>query len=424
MNANSERKAGALISSSRKFALIRGCFLWLLLAAASEGAETGRAERIEAALSGAASFLASRASSDGAWRSDSYGTFRDGLALTPLASMAFTYLQAYATNGTAVMNSSGSFLSDAAGPCARGERPMDYPVYSSAIAALVLTMRPAEPAPAAREFWFQSLEEHQFSVSNGWSAKDEPFGGWGYTLHRPLRPEDDCVSRYAANISATLFALAAFRAAGVEAADPRVQSARTFVERCQYWHGTDLDAEGGFFFSPSAAANNKAGRDDLPKGRRYRPYGSATADGFRALVLCGARRNDARLQAAARWLENHFRADTNPGQFTGDSEVWRDGYYFYYAWSAAHALHLARAQGLGSGFAASGSWAKDLADALLERQSADGSWSNRFTGGREDEPVVATSFAASALLLCRKNLVLPATVPCPVVHGRPAERIL
>jgi squalene-hopene/tetraprenyl-beta-curcumene cyclase len=408
----------------RAIRVIRGSPLWVLLAIPAFGAETGGSARIEAGLSGAASFLASRASSDGAWRSDSYGTFRDGLALTPLAAMALTYLQAYAASGAEVLDAASRFLVSAAGPCAEGERPMDYPVYSSSIAALALTMRPASPdAAPARTRWLRSLEEHQFSVSNGWNSCDAAFGGWGYTLHPPLRPSGSGAERYAANISATVFALAALRAAGVQAGDPRIQSARTFVERCQYWHGTDAEAEGGFFFSPCPAANNKAGSDELSHSRRYRPYGSATADGIRALVLCGARRNDARLQAAVRWLERNFRADANPGRFTSDSEVWRDGYYHYYAWSAAHALHLARAQGLGGGFATSGAWAPQLADALLDRQSGDGSWANRYTGGREDEPVIATSFAATALLLCRKNLTLPAAIPCPLVHGLPPVHI-
>jgi hypothetical protein len=134
-------------------------------------------------------------------------------------------------------------------------------------------------------------------------------------------------------------------------------------------------------------------------------------------VLTGAGRDDPRLRAAVRWLETNFRADTHPGRFTSDSEVWRDGYFFYYAWSVAHALHVVRAQGLGEGPAAEGGWARALAEELLERQRDDGSWANRFTGGREDDPRVATSFAVSALMLCRRVLVTPAGAGCPVVHG-------
>jgi hypothetical protein len=219
------------------------------------------------------------------------------------------------------------------------------------------------------------------------------------------------VAGHAANISATLFALAALRTAGVGAEDPRVQAARVFIGRCFN------EVEGGFFFSPCPGTNNKAGYDETPAGPRYRPYGSATADGLRALVLCGADRNDPLAAAATAWLEEHFLPDSHPGRFEGDSAVWRDGYFFYYAWSVAHALYLARARGLGSGMTAEGRWAEQLADALIARQRPDGSWANAYTGGREDEPLVATSFAASALMLCRKAMLMPAGMSCPVSHA-------
>jgi rhamnogalacturonyl hydrolase YesR len=48
--------------------------------------------------------------------------------------------------------------------------------------------------------------------------------------------------------------------------------------------------------------------------------------------------------------------------------------------------------------------ARELADALIRRQRDDGSWMNRFTDGREDDPLVATPMAADALLNCRAML--------------------
>ena len=47
---------------------------------------------------------------------------------------------------------------------------------------------------------------------------------------------------------------------------------------------------------------------------------------------------------------------------------------------------------------------QQLSAELLARQAADGSWRNDATEMREDEPVIATSFAVAALALCRNAL--------------------
>ena len=46
-------------------------------------------------------------------------------------------------------------------------------------------------------------------------------------------------------------------------------------------------------------------------------------------------------------------------------------------------------------------WAESLAHELIKRQRADGTWANPFTASKEDDPLVATSFAAGALGNCR-----------------------
>jgi len=49
-------------------------------------------------------------------------------------------------------------------------------------------------------------------------------------------------------------------------------------------------------------------------------------------------------------------------------------------------------------------WAEQLAEALLARQQADGSWANPVELVRENDPVLATADAVSALAECRKAL--------------------
>ena len=49
-------------------------------------------------------------------------------------------------------------------------------------------------------------------------------------------------------------------------------------------------------------------------------------------------------------------------------------------------------------------WAEALSQELIRRQRGDGTWTNRFTASKEDDPLVATSFAAGALAICRSLL--------------------
>jgi hypothetical protein len=46
-------------------------------------------------------------------------------------------------------------------------------------------------------------------------------------------------------------------------------------------------------------------------------------------------------------------------------------------------------------------WAEKLARVLIARQQEDGSWRNTAVDLREDDPLVATPLAASALAICR-----------------------
>jgi hypothetical protein len=46
-------------------------------------------------------------------------------------------------------------------------------------------------------------------------------------------------------------------------------------------------------------------------------------------------------------------------------------------------------------------WAEALAEQLLARQRDDGSWANLQGFMREDDPLVATSFAVRTLAICR-----------------------
>lgn len=376
----------------------RGRLLWIAVAwgaTCAVAAEPAGAWR--EAIDRGTGFLAGRQSPDGGWRSDVYGNFRGGDSLTPLVLAALESEAAGFRAGCRHLAAVGE---------AEGDDPdLAYPVYTSALAVSALTRADAEQAAVDR--WVAVLRRHQLAGRLGWREADAEYGGWGYATVEPRKPgpEDLRLPLMEPNLSATVFAVEALRAAGVEPRDPALVAARVFVERCQnFADGAGADAEfddGGFFFVLDDAERTKAG----PAGRdrhgreRFASYGSATADGLRALLACGLPAGHPRVAAARDWLERNFTADVHAGRFPEERHVFRDSCYFYYAWSVAATFQTV---GVETVPAAAGpvDWRQRLAEALLARQAADGRWANPHRAVREDDPLVATAFAVATLRIC------------------------
>jgi hypothetical protein len=263
----------------------------------------------------------------------------------------------------------------------------------------------------ARDAWLAYLRARQLTEDLGWQPADKPYGGWGYAPHLPRKPGpgEPLPPLTESNLSATTFALEALRAAQVAADDPTLRKALVFVERCQNY-GPEPDRrdpvfdDGGFFFIYDDPVRNKAGvaGKDREGRDRFASYGSTSADGLRALLLCGETRDAPRVVAARTWLQTHFRSDLHPGHFAPDREHNRGAVYYYYASSVARALQAAPIVNSPT-HPEPFRWAEHLAESLLQRQREDGSWSNPLVPQREDDPLVATSFAALALATCRES---------------------
>jgi squalene-hopene/tetraprenyl-beta-curcumene cyclase len=209
------------------------------------------------------------------------------------------------------------------------------------------------------------------------------------------------------NLSATAFALQALRAAGCSSSDPAYAAALVFVKRCQNYADESDEAfdDGGFFFIYDDAVRNKAGvaGKDRTGRERFSSYGSTTADGLGALLACGLPPTHARVAAARAWLESHFDVTGVPGKYAASREANRAAVYHYYCWSLARALHAAGVKEVTTP-AGKLRWAEALADELLKRQRADGSWVNEVMAQRENDPLIATSEAAAGLAVCRSAL--------------------
>jgi squalene-hopene/tetraprenyl-beta-curcumene cyclase len=376
-----------------------------------------RRERIDLTLQNVSRYLVRCQAADGAWRSEMYGAFKDGGSLTPLALDVL--LSTYADEqGEAAARKAADYLAGVVRPDGTidpGPPGLTYPVYTSACAVIVLSRPELEHHRPARDAWLAYLKARQLTEELGWQPADKEYGGWGFSPHLPRKPNpgDPLPPLTKSNLSATLFAVEALRAAGARPDDPALQKALVFVKRCQNYADDPGERDpafddGGFFFSCDDQEHNKAGVAGTDKaGRlRFHSYGSATADGLRALLACGLSPDDERVQAARCWLEQHFQVDAHPGTYAPEREPNRDAVYYYYCWSAAQAF---RACGIKEVQTSQGHvrWAEALADELLRRPRDDGTWQNPLTFVREDDPLLATCLAASTLLLCRSSLTSP-----------------
>jgi hypothetical protein len=387
--------------------------------------DTGRLKNIDTALAKAASFMIAKQSADGAWRSETYGCFKGGSELTPLVLNALFFIPQAGKPALESYRKGINFLVGMVGPDGKisaGAHGLNFPVYTSATTSwLVLKENKSKEHLRARDAWLAFLRGRQLNEALGWAPSDPEYGGWGFSLDPPKKPGPGQTKGafFESNLTATVFGIGALSSAGIERKDPAWQAALTFVKKCQNFTDDPDKADpqfddGGFFFMPGDALQNKAGLAGKDRfGReRYNSYGTMSGDGLRALLQCGLKPDHPRIVAAKKWLQKNFSLEANPGTFEKGREVLRGATYYYYLWSIAHVLtrlgvvELETSRGKIK-------WAEQMADKLLERQKSDGSWVNRYTDAKEDDPLVSTPWAATCLAICRQVIKSPGSNDYP-----------
>lgn len=376
---------------------------------------------IDDALARGGRYLVQQQGDDGYWRSQVYGLLKDGPSLTALALWALPHTnetRASRERGFDVMQHHLNKDNDRW----RVVGPLEYPVYTASLMLLSQTRR---PDGASRELpveqqraWRDLLLAHQFSARTGWTKDDDFFGGWGYTKTPTTRPVDGqpLSPLSEPNLSATVFALEALVEIAAEepAFVPGLQSvlddAQRFVIRCQNFRANAAGPDaafnnGGFHFILGDPVRNKPGVAgvDSTGATRFRSYGSATADGLRALVITIG--PQARHNAAAQWIERHFDGLKHAGDYPDDRQSLQPALDYYYAASLARTglgVEVYREQPSPSKLTHEKICLR-LAQDLLARQQPDGSWRNPAVDVREDDPLIATSFALAALRECRRQ---------------------
>jgi hypothetical protein len=387
-----------------------------------EAEESERIIRIDAAIAKATRYFIDKQSSDGAWRSETYGALRNGPALTSYVLSGLFFMPQGAEPALKSYRDGVAYLMDMVnedGTIDTGPHGINYLVYTAASASrvVVLENRSAENL-AAQGAWLAHLRQHHLGSALGWIPKDPEFGGWGFSLDIPRKPPPGTAKSpmVKSNLTATLFGIGALRSARVPPDDPIWADVLMFVKKCQNFSEDSAQSDpdhddGGFYFAPDDPLENKAGEAGTDRhGRaRFYSYGSMTADGVRALLQCGLPPGHPRVQAALNWLERNFTAKEHPGTFDEGREVLRGATYFYYLWSVSHAFSRLAIVEVETKHGHV-KWAEAMADELLARQRDDGTWLNPYTDAKEDDPLVTTPWAASALAISRQVIAAPSAL--------------
>jgi len=176
-----------------------------------------------------------------------------------------------------------------------------------------------------------------------------------------------------------VWALTALQSAG-QLRTEAIRDALVFLARCQ----SSLPAEaGGFHFTVRPEDPlNKAGMTTVETRREARPYASATCDGVLSLLACNVPIDDPRISYALSYLDQNLPVEPRTG--------FRQWLRFY------------ESQSLGAVCRQIPSPLRRLAQRrnveMLQRdQQVDGSWVNLRSEMREDDPLIATSFAIRTL---------------------------
>ena len=297
-----------------------------------------------------------------------------------------------------------------------GKQLQNY-TTSVAVGALVRWAKPE--AKVAIEKAQRYILACQNAEQGGYEKGDRDYGSIGYG------------GSQRGDLSNVNFALQALRESGLPAEHEAFQKALVFLQRSQNLKAvndftgkvTDPDAggklmdmesgnDGGSGYYPG---NSAAGYDETPDGKSHpRSYGSMTYALLKSYTLCGLPADDARVQAAVRWISQNWTLDENPGFVAPIGDKARYAGLFYYYMVLSQALDLAKVDFVTRPQVAAKDgqkpeaapqpidWRKELRERLTSLQAQDGSFVNdKNPRWMESMNVLCTSYAMIALERCR-----------------------
>lgn len=256
--------------------------------------------------------------------------------------------------------------------------------YETCITVMVLSAADAATYAPQIQRAEAFLRELQWDAGEGIESSDPAWGGGGYGKHE--RPD----------LSNTQYLLEALTAAGVGADDPAMQRIRTFVSRTQNFESSGNDTpfaakinDGGFYYTPAAGGESKAG---LTPDGGLRSYGSMTYAGLKSLIYAGLSPDDPRVQAAQNWIRQHYTLTENPG-------MGAQGLYYYFHTFGKTMATLGEDEFVDAA-GVRHDWKAELSQQLTARQRPNGSWVNPQDRWYEGDPNLVTAYSLLALSFC------------------------
>lgn len=337
------------------------------------------ARQVQASAARGISYLKRTQKPDGSWQNYPgitalclLGLLRNGVpASDPAASKAAEYLA-----GLAKPN--GAIFTDQYGPA------QALPNYNTALSMTALhATRNAKYRMVVQKAQ-QFLSTSQYDQGEGVSPQDRRYGGIGYGSR-----EDN------PDVSNLQNALEALRETGYPKNSEVFKKAITFLQRAQNrnesndqeWAGTD----GGFVY----ASSGESKADEYTK-KAHSSYGSMTYAGLKSYLYCSVTKSDPRVQSAWKWLRANYNVEENP-------RMGSDGLYYYYH-TMSKTLTVWGDKVMVDASGRKRAWATDLSRAIIRRQAADGSWTNKNARWRENDPALVTGYALISLANCRAGL--------------------
>jgi squalene-hopene/tetraprenyl-beta-curcumene cyclase len=267
--------------------------------------------------------------------------------------------------------------------------PPRIKVYSTSTAIMALSKADAKAYADVIKKATDFLLKSQGGADESLDAKDPAYGGLGY----------DGAGK-GADLSNTHFFAQALHDANVPPDNPAWQRLQVFLSRCQNRSESNDNLfpsteDGGAIYTPVGGGRSSAGTVDLDGGRKApKSYGSMTYSLYKSFTYANMDAKDPRVLAAWDWIRKNWTFEENPG-------AGQPGLYYYYM-VAGKALSARGENPVLDARRNNHDWKTELAEAVIRRQRADGSWANpedRWYEGEKIAPV-PTSYCLMALAAC------------------------
>lgn len=334
----------------------------------------------------AVGYLQKSQGADGAWHAQEYGTMKQGAAVTSLVLYSLSHLSQEDLSPlreSKTIAKAADFLQKGLkhSKCvANPEGSLDFPVYSTAIVLTAHKKLDLGLTKLQTEAMLDYLRASQCAEPRGFKPGNQNYGGWDI-----LGPAATAGKSSGANVSVSFYVLEAISHYPDSKNEVVLNRAKPWCEKI-----AAANPKGGFYYTSQAGSTlNKAGQVGDDEAQIPVPYGSATCDGLGILLLTGSKLKSPLASQTVEWLKSNKVYDQVPGFPKTDEIGWNKGLHFYYLAALSRCLNQ---------LSGDREFAKQsIASTICRLQRDDGSWWNEANQMRENESLIATSFALIAL---------------------------